>query len=149
MNNNNSNEVQFEPVLEENPKWQLLVEVLNEIEKEDDSGNTGKAGKILVIVKDETTCTQLQEYLDMGGSSMLKRRFQKYLEYKQEQREHQLLRQQDDNKPSLSTLTHPMYSLTSTSAPSWLPRGRSRSAARGRGRGREVTPLKKSTAAAR
>src|SRR5690348_865194 len=43
------------------------------------------------MVKDERTCTQLQEYLELGGKVMLERRFQKYLESKNEQ--HQQLQQ--------------------------------------------------------
>jgi hypothetical protein len=41
------------------------------------------------MVKDERTCTQLQEYLEVGGKVMLERRFQKYLESKQEQQQYQ------------------------------------------------------------
>lgn len=54
------------PVLEEQPKWTLLAEVLDEIERDtyfnpparDDSNGT-----ILIMCSDERTCRQLREYL--------------------------------------------------------------------------------------
>ncbi|KAL8969611.1 MAG: hypothetical protein Q9183_001919 [Haloplaca sp. 2 TL-2023] len=54
------------PVLEEQPKWSLLAEVLEEIERDnylnpiprDDSNGT-----ILVMCSDQATCRQLREYL--------------------------------------------------------------------------------------
>lgn len=70
------------PTLEENPKWQLLKEVLKEIEgsmlfphSSFSSSLTFCAlsvwsGQTLVMVKDERTCMQLQEYLAVGGKPM-------------------------------------------------------------------------------
>ena len=54
------------PVLEEQPKWALLAEVLDEIERDvyfnpgirDDSNGT-----ILIMCSDQSTCRQLREYL--------------------------------------------------------------------------------------
>jgi len=54
------------PVLEEQPKWSLLAEMLDEIERDtyfnpviqDDSNGT-----ILVMCSDQSTCRQLREYL--------------------------------------------------------------------------------------
>ncbi|KAL8732357.1 MAG: hypothetical protein Q9166_002755 [cf. Caloplaca sp. 2 TL-2023] len=54
------------PVLEEQPKWSLLAEVLEEIERDsylnpvprDDSNGT-----ILIMCSDQNTCRQLREYL--------------------------------------------------------------------------------------
>ncbi|KAI9777587.1 MAG: hypothetical protein M1816_004631 [Peltula sp. TS41687] len=54
------------PVLEEQPKWALLSEVLEEIERDsylnpmvrDDSNGT-----VLIVCSDQTTCRQLKEYL--------------------------------------------------------------------------------------
>ena len=54
------------PVLEEQPKWALLAEVLDEIEREayfnpeirDDSNGT-----ILIMCSDQSSCRQLREYL--------------------------------------------------------------------------------------
>jgi len=75
-------ESNFQPVLEENPKWKLLREVLKEIENEEIKGKTGLPGKVLVMVKDERTCTQIQEMLEVGERIMLERRFLRYLESK-------------------------------------------------------------------
>lgn len=55
------------PVLEEQPKWALLAEVLEEIERDayfnptirDDSHGT-----ILIMCSDQSTCRQLKEYLE-------------------------------------------------------------------------------------
>lgn len=57
----------LQPVLEEQPKWAVLAEVLQEIETElyfnpqlrDDS-----SGTILVMCNDQRTCRQLREYLE-------------------------------------------------------------------------------------
>ena len=54
------------PVLEEQPKWTLLADILDEIERDayfnpgirDDSNGT-----ILIMCSDQRTCTQLREYL--------------------------------------------------------------------------------------
>ncbi len=54
------------PILEENPKWHLLTEVLKEIEE----ASGGSGGQTLIMVKDERTCMQLQEYLAVGGKRM-------------------------------------------------------------------------------
>ncbi|EGG21945.1 DNA excision repair protein 4 [Cavenderia fasciculata] len=63
-----------ELVLEENPKWHLLYQVIKEIE--DSKKETGiEPETILVFVKDERTCTQLQEYLDLGGYGMLLKKY--------------------------------------------------------------------------
>ena len=82
----------MELVLEANPKWGLLVSILDEIDAENVDGGTsmlfppsftllsfllvprlpplfltcataGDAGRVLIAVRDERTCTQLQEYL--------------------------------------------------------------------------------------
>jgi len=64
------------PILEENPKWQLLSNVLKEIESTRDSPEFGGSGQTLVMVRDERTCMQLQEYLAVGGKPMLERLFE-------------------------------------------------------------------------
>ncbi len=51
--------------MEENQKWKLLSDILDEIEVEETRnehlGDHGK-GKILVVVKDDRTCAQLQVF---------------------------------------------------------------------------------------
>eukprot|EP01105_Mastigella_eilhardi_P025813 TRINITY_DN715_c0_g1_i3.p1 TRINITY_DN715_c0_g1~~TRINITY_DN715_c0_g1_i3.p1 ORF type:complete len:562 (-),score=102.73 TRINITY_DN715_c0_g1_i3:231-1916(-) len=70
-------------VLEENPKWSVLLQVLREIEKEDTDMNTGGPGRILVIVKDEATSTQLQKYLHYGSGAFLQDMYESYAEEKE------------------------------------------------------------------
>ncbi|KAL6072820.1 DNA repair endonuclease XPF, variant 2 [Balamuthia mandrillaris] len=72
---NEKQEIRYELVLEENPKWQLLSEILDEIEQENQKRTTGEPGRILIAVKDDRTCAQLQEYLTCGGRPMLERLF--------------------------------------------------------------------------
>ena len=57
----------LQPVLEEQPKWQALADVLQEIEQDiylnpvrDDSNNV-----ILIMCSDQRTCRQLREYLEL------------------------------------------------------------------------------------
>lgn len=49
-------------ILEECPKWKVLSEVLEEIEKDDkDFQKGGEPGKIVVAAQDERTCSQIKE----------------------------------------------------------------------------------------
>lgn len=58
------------PVLEEQPKWELLSDILDEVEREnyfnpvvrDDS-----SGTILIMCSDQPTCRQVREYLQSMG----------------------------------------------------------------------------------
>ncbi|KAL8875595.1 MAG: hypothetical protein Q9198_006069, partial [Flavoplaca austrocitrina] len=91
------------PILEEQPKWSLLAEVLEEIEQDnylnpvprDDSNST-----ILIMCSDQGTCRQLREYLQNmhihpaedsheddsqrkpSAMFMMRRKLRKYLEWK-------------------------------------------------------------------
>ncbi|GAB1217386.1 hypothetical protein ATERTT37_006625 [Aspergillus terreus] len=97
----------LQPVLEEQPKWEVLAEVLEEIETDaylnpsnvDESNST-----VLIMCADQRTCRQLREYLstmhtriDEGGGNddanedvkikpsaevMLRRRLREYLDWK-------------------------------------------------------------------
>jgi len=83
-------------VLEGNPKWDILVQALAEIEQDNHPNSSSKnklisgldsygrmfisltcllakEGHVLIVAKDEKTCMQLQEYLLYGGKAMLKR----------------------------------------------------------------------------
>ncbi|KAI9817500.1 MAG: hypothetical protein M1827_001110 [Pycnora praestabilis] len=54
------------PVLEEQPKWALLAEILEEIERDvyfNPSIRDDSNGTILIMCSDENTCRQLREYL--------------------------------------------------------------------------------------
>ena len=83
-------------VLEENPKWTLLVDILNEIEdevkavkdstamkQEEDGKSTAaklpKEGRVLVCCNDERTCTLLQRYMEQGGRTMMKQLWTNFL----------------------------------------------------------------------
>ncbi|KAL8749781.1 MAG: hypothetical protein Q9184_006669 [Pyrenodesmia sp. 2 TL-2023] len=93
------------PVLEEQPKWSLLAEVLEEIERDnymnpaprDDSNGT-----ILVMCGDQRTCSQLREYLQNmhvrsaddvrtddeehkpSATFMMRRKLRNYLDWKKD-----------------------------------------------------------------
>eukprot|EP01117_Protostelium_nocturnum_P000238 TRINITY_DN1030_c0_g1_i3.p1 TRINITY_DN1030_c0_g1~~TRINITY_DN1030_c0_g1_i3.p1 ORF type:complete len:584 (+),score=133.47 TRINITY_DN1030_c0_g1_i3:1189-2940(+) len=67
----------FSAVLEENPKWALLAEVLEEIKKLCHESKT--KAKIIIKVKDERSVKQLREYLKMGPKEMLSNLFQDFL----------------------------------------------------------------------
>jgi DNA excision repair protein ERCC-4 len=66
VSNGETNPSSFKAVLEEQPKWALLAEILEEIEKygylnphiRDDSNNT-----VLIMCSDNSTCSQIREYL--------------------------------------------------------------------------------------
>ncbi|KAI0019119.1 DNA repair protein [Xylariomycetidae sp. FL0641] len=95
------------PVLEEQPKWALLAEVLEEIDRDlyfepgmrDDSNGT-----ILIMCSDTTTCRQIRDFLQMmhvetkseeqskqdkedhkpSGAFMMRRKLRQYLNWKRE-----------------------------------------------------------------
>lgn len=58
---------EVEPVLEENPKWQLLQEVLDEVEQEIhftvDASETGASNTILIMCGSERTSMQLRQII--------------------------------------------------------------------------------------
>ncbi|XP_066520593.1 DNA repair endonuclease XPF [Hoplias malabaricus] len=61
-----------ELVLEENPKWKALTEVLQEIEKEN-SSTEHEPGRVLICASDDRTCAQLKEYIQRGADYLLNR----------------------------------------------------------------------------
>lgn len=72
--------LEYKLMLEEQPKWQMFKEILDEIDKEISSNtNNSSPGPILVLVREDRTCWQLQDYLTLGGRKMLKESFKKYL----------------------------------------------------------------------
>ncbi|CAI5736103.1 unnamed protein product [Peronospora destructor] len=75
-------------VLEQNPKWGALKEILDEVHDEQQREQKKKKSKekraaggssVLVMVKDERTCAQLREFLSLGAQEMMRRRFAHYL----------------------------------------------------------------------
>jgi DNA excision repair protein ERCC-4 len=63
----------LEPVLEELPKWSLLIEVLEEIEKEGyfNPAPDRSYSSTLIMCSDESTCRQLREYLQTMNETPL------------------------------------------------------------------------------
>lgn len=61
-----------ELVLEKNPKWEALTEVLQEIEKENGSSEH-EPGRVLICASDDRTCAQLKEYIQKGAEHLLNR----------------------------------------------------------------------------
>jgi DNA excision repair protein ERCC-4 len=59
-------------ILEENPKWKILDEILDEVNHEIQTTKDPTInGKVLVITGDDKTSYQVQEYLRVGGRTML------------------------------------------------------------------------------
>ncbi|KAF1442936.1 XPF endonuclease, partial [Pygoscelis papua] len=68
------NELKRELVLESNPKWEALREVLKEIENENkNSEDLGGPGQVLICASDDRACAQLREYIIAGAEAFLTR----------------------------------------------------------------------------
>lgn len=89
----------------------------------------GEPGKILVMVRDERTRTQLQEVLEVGAREMLNNRFEKFLESR-------------NNASTESTTVHnePVRMHPAPPQAFMKGKGRGRGAPRGRGRGKGKQP---------
>lgn len=67
-----------ELVLESNPKWEALTEVLKEIENENKNSDAlGGPGRVLICASDDRTCAQLKEYVTGGAEALLMRLYNK------------------------------------------------------------------------
>ncbi|PIK43490.1 putative DNA repair endonuclease XPF isoform X3 [Apostichopus japonicus] len=64
-------------VLEENPKWRLLAEVLDEVKEENKKSD--ETGHIMVCASDDRTCAQLRDFLKYGSFNLLKKLYNKTL----------------------------------------------------------------------
>ncbi|NXS63645.1 XPF endonuclease, partial [Brachypteracias leptosomus] len=72
------NELKRELVLESNPKWEALREVLKEIENENkNSEDLGGPGQVLICASDDRACAQLREYIITGAEAFLTRLYNK------------------------------------------------------------------------
>ncbi|CAF1437265.1 unnamed protein product, partial [Didymodactylos carnosus] len=58
------------PKLEENPKWKVVADVLDEIRKKDNFPELGSPC-VLIVCADDRACSQLKQYLTIGGHEML------------------------------------------------------------------------------
>ncbi|CAM5086920.1 unnamed protein product [Natator depressus] len=75
-----NSELKRELVLESNPKWEALREVLKEIESENENKNSedlGGPGQVLICASDDRTCAQLREYIIAGAEALLMRLYNK------------------------------------------------------------------------
>ncbi|NXP19700.1 XPF endonuclease, partial [Scytalopus superciliaris] len=71
-------ELKRELVLESNPKWEALREVLKEIEDENkNSDSLGGPGQVLICASDDRACAQLREYIIAGAEAFLTRLYNK------------------------------------------------------------------------
>ncbi|XP_071952439.1 DNA repair endonuclease XPF-like isoform X2 [Antedon mediterranea] len=66
--------------LEPCPKWQLLLDTLNEIKE--DSKSTGQSNRVLICASDDRTCSQLKDFLCNGAKPVLLKLFDKYFQSK-------------------------------------------------------------------
>nr|XP_056722261.1 DNA repair endonuclease XPF [Euleptes europaea] len=67
-----------ELVLESNPKWEALSEVLKEIETENSNSDAlGGPGRTLICAGDDQTCGQLKECITAGADAFLMRLYHK------------------------------------------------------------------------
>ncbi|XP_072337890.1 DNA repair endonuclease XPF [Scyliorhinus torazame] len=65
-------------VLEANPKWEALSEVLAEIKKENEPNEPlTDSGHVLICASDDRTCAQLKEYITAGAEDLLMRLYNK------------------------------------------------------------------------
>ncbi|XP_025904852.1 DNA repair endonuclease XPF [Nothoprocta perdicaria] len=72
------NEMKRELVLESNPKWEALQEVLKEIENENkNSEDLGGPGQVLICASDDRACAQLKECITAGAEAFLTRLYNK------------------------------------------------------------------------
>ncbi|EGC34520.1 hypothetical protein DICPUDRAFT_48253 [Dictyostelium purpureum] len=94
--------------LEENPKWNLLYQILKEIEND----NSVEQGTTLIFVKDERTVQQLYSYLNDGGFNFLLKKYEKFYENHKIQQEikKELQKQQQQPQPTASSNSNPFYS---------------------------------------
>ncbi|KAK4338181.1 hypothetical protein RND71_042668 [Anisodus tanguticus] len=82
--------VVLEEVLEEPPKWKVLLDVLMEIQEERDKqsssgeekdhlGDGDDNGIVLVACKDEHSCMQLEDCITNGSQKVMREEWEKYL----------------------------------------------------------------------
>ncbi|KYQ90107.1 DNA excision repair protein 4 [Tieghemostelium lacteum] len=67
------------PVLDSNIKWNVLYQILQEIETENEK-NDESPGNTIVFTKDEKTALQLQQYLQLGDKQFLNSKFNQFIE---------------------------------------------------------------------
>ncbi|XP_067859361.1 DNA repair endonuclease XPF [Heptranchias perlo] len=67
-----------ELILEKNPKWEALSDVLTEIKRENEPDEAlTDSGHVLICASDDRTCAQLKEYITDGAEDLLMRLYSK------------------------------------------------------------------------
>ncbi|MXQ80700.1 hypothetical protein E5288_WYG009203 [Bos mutus] len=96
-------------VLESNPKWAALTEVLKEIEAENkESEVLGGPGQVLICASDDRTCSQLREYLTVGAEVFLLRLYRKTFEKDSKAEDVWMrLRKEDDSERIMKSSKRP------------------------------------------
>ncbi|OWK11538.1 ERCC4, partial [Cervus elaphus hippelaphus] len=104
-----NSETKKELVLESNPKWAALTEVLKEIEAENkESEVLGGPGQVLICASDDRTCSQLREYLTVGAEVFLLRLYRKTFEKDSKAEDVWMrLRKEDDSKRIMKSNKRP------------------------------------------
>jgi DNA excision repair protein ERCC-4 len=69
----------LQPILEVNPKWRLLHQVLTEIERKSKDRQGG--ARVLVMVKDERTLESIKSYLIDGSEKAMNKRWLRFLKH--------------------------------------------------------------------
>lgn len=97
-------------ILEENPKWKKLEETLDSIYQIiRTTTNPNINGRVLILVSNEKSCSQVRTYLELGGKTLLNRLIHKLIgpHIKKQQRKLEKEKQeklgQDDKKSPKST----------------------------------------------
>jgi DNA excision repair protein ERCC-4 len=70
----------LKPVLEENPKWRLLKQVLHEIRQEEAKQQSALQSTILVLVREERSAHAIRQYLVEGRDTTMALKWLRYLE---------------------------------------------------------------------
>ncbi|XP_078415233.1 DNA repair endonuclease XPF isoform X1 [Cetorhinus maximus] len=74
----NKTEEKKDLVLETNPKWEALSQVLTEIKGENEPSEAlTESGHVLICASDDRTCAQLKEYITVGAGDLLMRLYNK------------------------------------------------------------------------
>jgi len=80
--------------IEENPKWNILTEIIEEVKAEvKEYGHDGSKETILIVAKDDRTANQVQDYLEIGAKKLLVRMFNKVLGEKHGLREEEKVKE--------------------------------------------------------
>jgi len=99
--------------IEENPKWTIVSEILDEIKAEvKEYATDGSKDTVLIITKDDRTAGQVQDYLEIGAKTLLNRMFNKVLGEKYGRREEDKKREVKNKGQGKNTTAPPVKNNT-------------------------------------